>query len=153
MNQFAQLLSAQKQQVLVLDCCTIIAVKNDNPRALEFRKRIANRKDVRIIVPSIAIKEVCKVGKMQFGQAIALVDSFSHTGQIDYVSCNDPEIITQAAALRGKYPLYCHYPDDLYPVIAKKYDGQLITFDRNLQNVADAERVQSCIPSSFRIYQ
>ena len=119
MNQFAQLLSAEKQSALLLDCCTIIAVKNGHLGAREFRNRIANRKDIRIIVPSIIVREVCKVGHLSFDQAIELIDTFSHTGQIEYVSCEDSEIKAQAEKLSSKYPVYCHYPDDHYLAIAK----------------------------------
>lgn len=155
MNQFAQLLSAQRQQVIVLDCCTIIGAKNKNAEVLQFRKKIAKRKDIRIIVPAVIVKEVCKVGSMSFDSAIALIDTFSETGQIDYndTSHNDSEISAQAEALKSKYPVYLHYPDDHYLVVAKNNDALLITYDRKLKDVARAEGVMTCSPGNFRSYQ
>jgi predicted nucleic acid-binding protein len=156
MNQFAQLLSAQKQQAIVLDSCTIIGAKNKDAQVLQFRKKIAKRKDIRIIVPTVVVKEVCKVGSMSFDSAIALIDTFSETGQMDYyyhASHNDSEISDQAVALRTKYPVYLHYPDDHYLVVAKNNDALLVTFDRKLKDVARAEGVMTCSPGNFRIYQ
>lgn len=138
----------------MLDSCTIIGAKNKNADVLQFRKKIANRKDVRIIVPTVVVREVCKVGSMSFDSAIALIDTFSETGQIDYhASNNDSEISAQAEALRTKYPVYLHYPDDHYLVVAKNNDALLVTFDRKLKDVARAEGVMTCSPSNFRIYQ
>ena len=138
----------------MLDSCTIIGAKNNDVKVLQFRKKIANRKDIRIIVPTVAVKEVRKVGSMSFDSAIALIDTFSETGQIDYhASDTDSEISAQAAALRTKYPVYLHYPDDHYLVVAKNNDALLVTFDRKLKDVARAEGVMTCSPSNFRIYQ
>jgi predicted nucleic acid-binding protein len=152
MNQFAQLLSAEKQTTVLLDCCTIIGAKNGSLDALQFRKKIANRKDIKILVPSIIVREVCKVGRMAFDEAIALIDTFSLTGQIEYVSCSDIVIKSQAEALTAKYPVFCHYPDDHYLAIAKKYGALLVTYDRNLKDVARLEGVQTCAPLNSRIH-
>ena len=151
MNQFAQLLSAEKQSILVLDCCTIIGAKNGSLNALQFRRKIANRQDIKILVPSIIVREVRKVGRMSFDEAIALIDTFSQTGQIEYVSCSDIEIKSHAEALTAKYPVLCHYPDDHYLAIAKRYGAVLVTYDRNLKDVAKLEGLQTCAPQNFRI--
>lgn len=153
MNQFAQLLSAQRQQAIVLDCCTIIGAKKKSAEVLQFRKKIAKRKDIRIIVPSVVVKEVCKVGRMSFDSAIALIDTFSETGQIDYAACNESEISARAEALRSRYPVYLHYPDDHYLVVARNTGALLVTYDGNLKDVARAEGVMTCSPGSFRICQ
>ena len=105
-------------------------------------------------MPTVVVKEVCKVGSMSLDSAIALIDTFSETGQIDYLaSHNDSEISAQAEALRIKYPVYLHYPDDHYLVVAKNNDALLVTFDRKLKDVARAEGVMTCSPANFRIYQ
>lgn len=153
MNQFAQLLSREKQTSLVLDSCTVIGARNGSQQVLQFRKKIAKRKDIRVIVPSIVVSEVQKVAHLSFEEATKLVESFSEHGQIDYVSCEDKELVAEAEALRAKYPIYSHYPDDHYLVIARRYGAVLITYDRKLKDVARTEGVMTCAPGSFRMYQ
>ena len=153
MNQIAQLLSADKQLAIVLGGGIIMAAKNGNNDAVQFRKKIATRKDIKINVPSIAFKEICKVGQLSFDNAVSLIDSFSRNGQIEYFSCSDDgQIVLQAEVLRAKYTVYCHYPDDHYVVIAKEYSALPVTFDKKLKDIARAEVVLTFCLWNFRFY-
>ena len=156
MNQFAQLLSAENQTAVLLDCCIIINTWKQKPEALQFRKRIASRKDIKIIVPHILIEEVAKVAGITKDQAVALIESFSNAGQIEYIGqCGADEanrIAKEAEGLKAKYPGYCHYPDNHYVVLCKDYDATLVTHDSNLKDVATAERVTACLPEQFWSY-
>jgi hypothetical protein len=151
MNQFAQLLSAEKQTTILLDCCTIIGAHNGKPGVLKFRKRIASRKDLRIIVPSILVREVAKIAKITREEALALIESFSDMGQIDYVG-DDVERNREAELLNVRYPGYCHYPDNRYLLACKEYDATLLTYDRKLKDVALGERVAAYSPEEFGLY-
>lgn len=157
MNQFAQLLSTQRQTPVLLDTCTIVGVWEKRPEALELRKKIARRKDIRIIVPSILAREVAKVARLGEEQALALIESFSEMGQIDYLSkCGDDDgnrITREADALVTKYPRYCHYPDNHYLVFCKDQAAVLVTYDKELRSVARLEGIMVCAPGNFRIYQ
>jgi hypothetical protein len=148
MNQIAQLLSADKQLAIVLAGGTIMAAKNGNNDAIQFRKKIATRKDIKINVPSIAFKEICKVGQLSFDNAVSLIDSFSRNGQIEYILCSDDRQIV----IQAKYPVYCHYPDDHDVVIAKKCSALPITFDKKLKDIARAEVVLTFCLWNFRFY-
>lgn len=114
MNQFAQLLSAERQTVLLLDTCTIISAWQKKPEALAFRAKIARRKDIRIIVPRILVGEVAKVAGISRDDALSLAESFSEFGQIEYL--DDPAVSREADSLAAKNPAYCHYPDNHYLV-------------------------------------
>ena len=148
MNQIAQLLSADKQLAIVLGAGTIMAAKNGNSDVIQFRKKTATIKYIKINVPSIAIKEICKVGPMSFDNAVSLIDSFSRNGQIEYILCSDDRQIV----IQAKYPVYCHYPDDHYVVIANKYSALPVTFDKKLKDIVRAEGVLTFCPGNFRFY-
>lgn len=155
MNQFAKLLSAKKQTPILLDTCTIIGVWQRKPEVLELRRKIVARKDIRIIVPSILVREVARVTHLPEDESLALVESFSEMGQIDYISkggVDDSRISQEADALVAKYPLYCHYPDNQYLVYSKELGAVLVTYDRNLREVARLEGIMACAPGNFRLY-
>ena len=153
MNQLTQLLSADKQLAIVLGDGTIMPAKNGNNDAIQFRKKIATRKDIKITAPSIAIKEICKVGQMSFDNAVSHIGSFSQNGQIEDISCSEErQIVIQAEVLRAKYPVYCHYPGDHHVVIAKKYSALPVTFDKKLKDIARAEVVLTFCLWNFRFY-
>jgi predicted nucleic acid-binding protein len=154
MNQFAGLVSADKQSAIVLDCGTITAAKNGNKDAIQFRKKIATRKGLKkITVPCIAIEEICKLGQTSFDNAVSLIDSFSQNGQIDDISCShDRQIILQAELLTAKYAVNFHYIDDHHVVIAKRCSALLVTLDKKLKDIARAEGILTFCPGNFRFY-
>ena len=155
MNQFAQLLSAQRQTPVLLDTCTIISAWEKRPEALELRKKIAKRNDIRIIVPGILVREVAKVARLGQDQALALIESFSEMGQIDYVTkCGDDDnrITREAEALIAKYPRYSHFPDNQYLAYCRDQGALLVTYDKNLRTVARIEGIMACAPGNFRLY-
>ena len=151
MNQFAQLLSAEKQSLLLLDTCTIISALQGKPEAVAFRDKIAKRKDIRILVPGILVREVAKIANVSHEKALSLVESFSEQGQIDYV--DDARIAAVAESMIAKYPRYCHYPDNYYLACCKEQGSLLVTYDHNLKLVARMEGIMTCSPGNFRIYQ
>jgi hypothetical protein len=151
MNQFAQLLSAERQVPLLLDACTIISAWQKKPEAIAFRSKIAKRKDIRIVVPSILVKEVSKVAKIGEAEALSLIESFSLFGQIDYVDV--APVADEAEALVAKYPTFCHYPDNYYLIYCREQGALLVTYDNNLRFVAKMEGIMTCAPGNFRIYQ
>jgi predicted nucleic acid-binding protein len=149
MNQFAQLISAERQTLVLLDTCTIINAYAGKPDAVALRSRIAKRKDIRIIVPRLWIREVAKVAGINQEQALALIESFSEMGQIDYIEENE-RLAREAKALSAKYPEYCHYPDNHYLVHCRNEGAVLVTYDSNLHRVADLEGVMVSTPRTFR---
>jgi predicted nucleic acid-binding protein len=151
MNQFAQLLSAKCQMPLLLDTCTIVGAWQKKPEVVAFRSKIAKRKDVRIIVPGILVREVAKIAKMSKEEALSLIESFSEFGQIDYV--DTMSMARDAEALVAKYPAYCHYPDNHYLACCREQGAVLVTYDNNLRFVAKMEGIMTCAPGNFRIYQ
>ncbi len=156
MNQFAKLLSTESQTAILLDTCTIVSVLEKKPAALEFRKKIALRKDIRIVVPSILAREVARVAGIGVDEAIPLIESFSQVGQIDYVTrCEDDDgnrVAREADALKAKYLNYCHYPDNHYIVHCRDHAALLVTYDNDLRRVARMEGVMTCSPGNFRLY-
>jgi predicted nucleic acid-binding protein len=151
MNQFAQLLSAGKQTPLLIDTCTIINAQKKKSEALAFRSKIAKRKDIRIIVPNILVKEVSKITRTSRDEALSLIESFSEIGQIDYV--DEGTLAKEAETLPAKYPTYCHYPDNYYLIYCRDHGAVLVTYDSNLRLVAKMEGIMTCSPENFKIYQ
>jgi hypothetical protein len=151
MNQFAQLLSAERQTPLLLDTCAIISACQKKPEVIAFKNKIAKRRDVRIIVPSILVREVSKIARINQAESLSLIESFSEFGQIDYVDI--APVAKEAEALVAKYPTYCHYPDNYYLIYCREQGAVLVTFDNNLRVVAKMEGVMTCSPGNFRIYQ
>lgn len=152
MNQFAQLLSAESQTTILIDCCAIIGVWENREEALRFRERIAPRKDIRILVPTSLAREVAKVAKISGDEALALIESFSDAGQIDYIDEIEKRK-KQAAILNAKYPGSCHFPDNYYLLLCKDHDATLITYDRDLRAIAFEEQVKTRSPDEFRYYK
>jgi predicted PilT family ATPase len=157
MNEFAKLLSAKQQTSVLLDCCVIVKALQGNPEVLAFRKRIVCRKDVKIIAPSILVREVAKVARIDEEAARAIIESFSETGQIEYISkCGDYEgnnMERQASLLRAKYPHFSHAPDNYYLVLCQKHAAVLVTFDRQMKYIARMEGIMTCSPAGFQLYQ
>lgn len=157
MNQFAKLLSSQQQTLILLDTCTIVSAYENKPEALELRKKIAHRKDIRIVVPSILIKEVSRVAKIDTERALELIESFSMMGQIDHIGqCSGEDvsrITSEADELKAKYLNLCHSPDNIYLVYCKNLGAVLVTYDSDLRMVARMEGIMTCTPGNFRVYQ
>lgn len=180
MNQFAKLLSAEIQTLVLLDTCTRVNVWNKKLEALKFRSKIAGRKDMKMIVPGILIREVAKVAKITVEKALVLIESFLTSGQIDYINYyynnsrgsnpgnkndskrddddndnnkNNSKIENTANQLKAKYFRYCHYLDNYYLYYCNDNNAVLITYDNDLRQVAKMEEIMSCTPGNFRIYQ
>jgi hypothetical protein len=153
MNQFAQLLSTEKQTPVLLDTCIAINALQKKPDALVFRDKVTKRRDLRFIVPRMLVTEVAKVAKISQEDALATVESFSEMGQIDYVDDGDGSISRDADALMEKYPRYCHFPDNHYFIYCREQGALLVTYDNNLRMVAKMEGIMACTPGRFRIYQ
>ena len=151
MNQFAQLLSAERQMPVLIDTCTVIGAWQKKPEAMAFRSKVAKRKDIRIIVPGILVREVSRVTKMTGAEVLSLVESFSEFGQIDYVDI--APIAREAEALVAKYPTYCHYPDSYYLAYCRDQGAVLVTYDNSLRLVARMEGIMTCAPGNFRTCQ
>ncbi|HEX7033256.1 MAG TPA: PIN domain-containing protein [Nitrososphaera sp.] len=153
MNQFAKLQSSQHQTPIMLDTCMIASAYENRPEALELRKKLAHRKDVRIMVPGTQVREVAEVVGVGGEQVLELVESFSKMGQIDYIIEDDDRIASEADKLKAKYPRFCHSPDDIYLAYCKELGVLLVTYYNNLRKVARMEGIMTCTPGNFRPYQ